>query len=249
MSRSRAPAWCVATLHAVRRLILLAVIPLALVACGTTQSEAAAGGSPTRPVGSPAKSDRAAAKHVKHSKWEPRPKNRKANHTMLTRKQIRYFRKHSDMPYAKRVTGHYRGTTDEIIQWAAYKHGIDVNVLRAVAVVETYWRQSFVGDNGDSFGLYQVRRPYHCCAKFARGSTAFNADYYGAIIRAYYDGKQGWLNDEERGQDYKPGDLWGSVGAWYAGRWHTPDAEQYIAKVKNALADRTWRTKSFAGAG
>jgi hypothetical protein len=233
----------------VRRRILLILVPLALVACSTTPSEAAADGARTRPVGSPPKSDRAAAKLVKRSRWEPRPRNHKANQTRLTRAQIRYFRRHSTMPYAGRVTGHFHGTTDEVIQWAAYKHGIDVNIMRAVAVVESYWKMSFVGDNGDSFGLYQIRRPYHCCPRFARRSTAFNADYYGAIIRSYYDGKQTWLNGETRGNDYAAGDLWGSIGAWYAGRWHTPAAEDYIAKVKRALKRRTWRTSSFAGAG
>ena len=103
------------------------------------------------------------------------------------------------MPYKRRVTGRFRGTTDEIIQWAAAKHGIDPDVMRAVAVVESYWRMTTVGDDGDSFGLYQIRRPYHCCAAYARRSTAFNADYYGAIIRAYYDGRMPWLNDVERG--------------------------------------------------
>ena len=103
------------------------------------------------------------------------------------------------MPYKARVTGRFRGTTDEIIQWAAAKHGIDTNVMRAVAVIESWWRMSTVGDNGDSFGLYQIRRPFHCCPAYARRSTAFNADYYGAIIRAYYDGKMPWLNTVERG--------------------------------------------------
>ena len=141
------------------------------------------------------------------------------------------------MPYKARVTGHYKGTTDEIIQWAAAKHGIDVNVMRAVAVIESYWRMSTVGDNGDSFGLYQIRRPYHCCPAYAKSSTAFNADYYGAIIRAYYDGKMPWLNDVEHGEPYKPGDLYGSLGAWFAGRWHTPGANDYIARVQQTLRD------------
>ena len=56
---------------------------------------------------------------------------------------------------------------------------------------------STLGDNGDSFGLFQVRRPFHCtepgCQQF-RDDAAFNADYYGGILRAYYDGKQSWLN-------------------------------------------------------
>ena len=109
---------------------------------------------------------------------------------------------------------------------------------------------STVGDNGDSFGLYQIRRPYHCCPGLARSSTAFNADYYGAIMRAFYDGQETWLNTVERGVDYRKGDLWGSVGAWFSGRWHTEPAERYIRDVKQHLRARTWRTPDFiAGDG
>ncbi len=193
----------------------------------------------TRPVGAKPLSDRAAAKRVKPAA-EVRAENRDENRHLLSRAQLATFRKHSDMPYRARVTGHYRGTTDEIIQWAAAKHGIDVNVMRAVAVVESYWRMSTVGDNGDSFGLFQIRRPYHCCAKYARTSTAFNADYYGAIIRAYYDGRMPWLNDVEHGEAYRKGDLYGSLGAWFAGRWHTQPANDYIQRIKDTLRARTW---------
>jgi hypothetical protein len=151
------------------------------------------------------------------------------------------------MPYARFVNGRFRGTTDEIIQWAAYKWGFDPRLLRAAAVVESWWHQSAVGDNGDSFGLFQVRRPYHCWGecRIARDSTAFNADYYGGILRAYFDGKMGWLNTVERGRDYGPGDVWGSVGAWYAGRWWTDPAKGYIRVVRQRLRERTWRTAGF----
>ena len=150
------------------------------------------------------------------------------------------------MTYKRRVTGRFRGTTREIIQWAAHKHGIDQDLLSAVAVEESWWRMSTVG-GGDSFGLFQLRVPYHCCRRLARRSTAFNADYYGAILRAYYDGRETWLNDVERGARYGPGDVWGSVGVWFAGRWHTPAAEGYIREVRDILARRTWRSKAFAG--
>ena len=209
------------------RLALAVVLALALLA-----PHAAA---QTRPVGSRPLSDAAAAKQVKRSNWEPRPANRDENHRVLTTKQLKTFRAKSDMPYKARVTGRFKGTTDEIIQWAAAKHGIDVDTMRAVAVIESWWRMTTVGDNGDSFGLFQIRRPYHCCAAYARRSTAFNADYYGAIIRAFYDGKMPWLNDVERGEQYKAGDLDGSVGAWFAGRWHTQPANDYIRRVKDAL--------------
>jgi hypothetical protein len=229
--------------------VLRSAVALLLCLCAAAAATARDAAAGTRAVGSPPMSDHAAARLVKRSAWEPRPDNRRANHTMLSRAQLRAFRRHSTMPYKGRVTGHFTGTTDEIIQWAAHKHGIDVNVMRAVAVVESYWRMRFVGDDGDSFGLYQIRRPYHCCPRYARSSTAFNADYYGAIIRSYYDGKQGWLNDVEHGREYRPGDLWGSIGAWFAGRWHTPAAEGYIRHVKRVLAKRTWRTARFAAAG
>ena len=72
------------------------------------------------------------------------------------------WRARSEMPDAKFVNGRYKGTTDNIIEWAAYKWCLDQEVLRAVAVVESWWEMSVVGDNGDPFGLYQVRRPFHC---------------------------------------------------------------------------------------
>jgi hypothetical protein len=215
------------------RRLLIALFALALLAPPVAAQ--------TRPVNSRPLSDAQAAKRVQHSTFEPRPGNHTENHHVLTKRQLATFKRKSDMPYKNRVSGHYRGTTDEIIQWAAAKHGIDADVLRAVAVIESYWRMTTVGDGGDSFGLFQIRRPFHCCATYARTSTAFNA----AIIRAYYDGKMPWLNDVEHGETYKAGDLYGSLGAWFAGRWHTQGANDYIARVKETLAQRTWRTKDF----
>jgi hypothetical protein len=143
------------------------------------------------------------------------------------------------------VTGRFRGTTDEIIQWAAHKHGIGEDLFRAVAVKESWWRMETVGDNGDSFGLMQIRRPYHCCPRFAKRSTAFNADYWGAIIRSYFDGREGWLNTVERGREYRAGDIWGAAGAWFSGRWHTEPAEEYIRDVRRIKRERTWRRALF----
>ena len=39
--------------------------------------------------------------------------------------------------------------------------------------------------------------------------------------------------------------MWGCVGLWFAGRWHTQPAEQYITAVKDYLAQRIWSTQSF----
>jgi hypothetical protein len=199
----------------------------------------------------PALSDRAAAAKVVRSSWEPRPGNARATHRVPTSAQLRALRRQSTAPYTRWVTGRFRGTTDEVMQWAAAKWGLDPNLVRAVGAVESWWRMSTVGDDGDSFGLFQVRRPYHCrgalvCGLFRR-DAALNADYWASVVRSYDDGKQTWLNTVSgNGAPYAAGDVWGSIGAWFSGRWHDPGAESYIAKVKSYLAQRVWRTSSFA---
>lgn len=223
-------------------------IPLALlvvVAGLALAAPAGAAGLVTRPVGAAPLSDRAAKAKVQRSAFEPRPENAAANARVPSRAELALFRRQSDMPYKDRVTGHFTGTTDEILQWAAHKWGFDPELFRAVAAVETWWKMSFVGDNGDSYGLMQMRRPYHCCLPFMQASTAFNVDYYGGILRAYYDGKQGWLNTVEHGQNYRAGDLWGSVGVWASGRWHLYQSDEYVSKVQQDLAQRIWATPGF----
>ena len=196
-------------------------------------------------------SDARAARLVHQSAWEPRRDNGATRYRTPTGAQLRAFWAQSQMPYAHWVTGHFTGTTDEIIQWAAIKWGFSPDVVRAVAATESWWKMSTVGDNGDSFGLFQVRRPYHCqgrvCAWF-RNDAAFNADYYGAVLRSYYDGVETWLTTVSgNGTRYRSHDLWGSVGAWYSGRWRDPGALQYVAKVRAYLRERVWRTSEFAG--
>jgi hypothetical protein len=44
---------------------------------------------------------------------------------------------------------------------------------------------------------------------------------------------------------YAPGDAWGCVGRWHAGRWHTPAAETYIARVADYLERRIWEQDYF----
>ena len=148
------------------------------------------------------------------------------------------------------MTGHFTGTTDEIIQWAAWKWGFDEDLFRAVAARESWWRQSFIGDSGMSPGLFQIKqnrskRP--TAYRLVRDSTAFNADAYGAIIRYYYDGKATWLNDPccRTGRAYRRGDLWGSIGAHFSGRWYDSGAQRYIAKVKDYLGHGLWTQPDF----
>ena len=110
------------------------------------------------------------------------------------------------MPYKSRVTGKFKGTTDEIIQWAAYKHGIDVDTSCA----RSRWSSRGGGcrpsaTTATASGSTSSAGPSTAARRTPSDSTAFNADYYGAIIRAYFDGKMPWLNDVERGEDYKAG--------------------------------------------
>jgi hypothetical protein len=42
------------------------------------------------------------------------------------------------------------------------------------------------------------------------------------------------------GSAYAAGDIWGCVGAWYAGDWHSSDGNGYISRVQNELANFTW---------
>ncbi len=76
---------------------------------------------------------------------------------------------------------------------------------------------------------------------FNHESTAFAADYWGAMIRGCYEGWQ-W----ELGASYTAGDLWGCIGAWYDGNWHDSAANTYISKVQAALTTEPWLAGNFA---
>jgi hypothetical protein len=72
---------------------------------------------------------------------------------------------------------------------------------------------------------------------FNRRSTAFALDYLAAQLRGCYNGWEFWLRDSGR---YQSGDMWGCVGAWYAGDWHSSDANGYIHRVRTELRNHTW---------
>jgi hypothetical protein len=149
-----------------------------------------------------------------------------------------------------RVTGDFTGTTDEILQWVACKWGIDEDIVRAQIAKESYWDHRSVGDGGESFGLGQVRVPYHGSAFVndnAKRSSAYNVDYTYAVWRECYEGRLTWLNQVERGREYAAGDAVGCLGVWFSGRWYTPDAVGYMYSVQEYLAQRIWTTPEFLG--
>jgi hypothetical protein len=228
-----------------RRIAILGLVSVVMAAFAAPASAASLGSVSVKEPGFKPLRDAQAAARVNESGWEPRGNNARANRRRPSDRQLRDFRRRSDMPNRFGVTGHYRGTTDEILQWAARKWGFDPDLFRAVAAVESYWNMSVVGDGGLSFGIFQMKKTYHCCLPLSSKYTAFNADYYGGILRAYFDGEQTWLNDVDRGERYHAGDVWGSVGSWYAGRWRTAEAVGYIHLVQDALRDEPWRERWF----
>jgi hypothetical protein len=228
----------------------------------------------TLPLGSALPSDAQCGARVKH-----KPENKRMNdmyNATPSHQQLGSDIFSGDDPraYAEvgvRVTGYFSGTTDEILQWAACKWGIDEDIVRAQAAIESWWHQDAKGDWGtdsdrcppghglgvddpvshpdacpESWGLLQTRYPYEVSAwPGMANSTAFEVDTAYAIWRACYEGYEGWLNQVDHGQDYGPGDVWGCVGRWFAGRWHTSEAESYIGRVKGYLNDRIWEQPNF----
>lgn len=169
-----------------------------------------------------------------------------------------------------RVTGNFTGTTDELIQWASCKWGLDEDMVRAQVAKESWWHQDskgdltsdasrcapghgigvdgFAGQCPESFGLLQIRYPYWQPAfPSAIASSAYNLDYSLAARRNCFEGNEGWLNNYERGRDYAGGDLWGCMGLWFSGRWYAGGAVEYIAAVQQYLADRVWESGDFRG--
>ena len=44
---------------------------------------------------------------------------------------------------------------------------------------------------------------------------------------------------------YSAGDVWGCVGLWYSGSWHTAQGENYVGRVKGFISERVWGQQRF----
>ena len=154
----------------------------------TTTTAPPSGRFATLPVGAALPSGAQCAARVR-SATEIRPENNSTNSNRGSRANANT---RNDWSGFNRVDGDFAGTTDQIIQWAACKWGIDEDIVRAQIIKESYWYQSAVGDNGESFGLGQVRNTAHQSAfqysVNARTSSAYNLDYTYASWRACYEG-------------------------------------------------------------
>lgn len=130
---------------------------------------------------------------VQRSTWEPRPDNRRPNHTIPDEDSVRDALSarprtgdaHAyDLRYdalLARVTGHHTGTTDENIQWAACKWGLSDNLLRAIAVRESTWYQDQRYSSGRCVLNHgcgdMVERPTAATRVFCRSISRFGHDY------------------------------------------------------------------------
>lgn len=209
-------------------------------------------------VGGALPSDAACAAAVRRGGAEVRPGNAGYNATTWGPNSAEF----------PRATGSFTGTTDEIIQWAACKWGFDEDTLRAQVAKESYWTQTNLGDwttnpancapghpigaDGrggecpESVGLMQVRTPYfRDSIDGSLWSSAYNLDIALNVWRNCYEGRETWLNDVDRGRQYGAGDAWGCIGRWFAGRWYTAPAQDYINAVQSYLNQRIWETSSF----
>ncbi len=115
--------------------------------------------------------------------------------------------------YYDRIDGACTGTTEQILEWAARKWGFDQlgypDLAKAMATLETWWRNAFVGHSGE-VGILQIHPAFWPDYQPATWSTAYAADYAMAVIRSYYDGAS-WMGNATKG------DLRGSVAAWNCG--------------------------------
>jgi len=225
--------------------------------------------------GSTLPNDAACAARV-HPAPENKGANAKYNKTPGAQTLGAHFFPSSDDPRANtqiavRVDGNFTGTTDEILQWVSCKWGIDTNLVRAQAAIESWWLQTTLGDwntdptycaPGHGLGVDDPKNhPGQCPNSWGilqnkwffekpswpgiHDSTAFNADTSYAIWRACYEGYVWWLRAQPRNSGYKAGDEWGCVGSWYAGAWRTPPALTYMARVRHYLKIRIWTKPYF----
>ena len=177
------------------------------------------------------------ARRVQRNAWEPRPENTRANQTTPTGSGVlgmgSWFTAEADGgSYRGRVDGNFTGTTDEIIQWASCKWGFPTDLNRAQAVSETTWEQAFVGDGGESFGLYQMRRGVWGGYPNSQASTAFNADWAMGLRRACYDGAMWYAGLR--------GNLDACIGVHYSGDPDPSTWRDYTDSVMRHLRDKPW---------
>ncbi len=233
------------------------------------------GGFVLLPPGAALPSESSCASRVVRGGVELRPENATANQVTPTSAQLDALRDagwsgvdaRANAQVLSRVTGAFTGTTDEIIQWAACKWGLDADAVRAQAVLESNWRQGATGaisttasqwppgaacTDGthcyQAYGIMQFKWLYWKSAwPMFRESTAFNLDLALAWRRACFEGWVSFLagTAPAGGPAYAAGDYEGCVGEWSSGDWYSSGARNYIGLYNAALTARAWEKSGF----
>jgi hypothetical protein len=212
----------------------------------------------TLPPGTPLPTGDECTARLERDSWEPRPNNTRANQTVPPDSLVlppwpNYWSSEVESRIVSRIDGNFVGTTDEIIRWGSCKWGIDAQIVRAMAVEESYWNQDQLGDYVQdpelcvggytvpcptSFGLLQMKHVFRPGSyPFSQLSTSFNVNYALGAIRGCYEG---WvLYIAQSG--YGPGDIWGCVGWHYSGYWKDLAAQGYVDRVQAELTEQRWR--------
>jgi autotransporter family porin len=196
----------------------------------------------------------ARVQHDQNDQREVRPENAAANQFVADRVSMpiwKDFTAKANQQLVSRIDGHFTGTTGQILEWGACKWGLDADILKAVAVQESDWRQSTVSDESNnpqdcvggatppcptSFGIMQLKDiDLPGSYPLSQQSTAFNVDYYGARIRSCYEGWVTYLHG-----DYHPGDIWACVGWHWSGHWKDAGAKRYVERVHHYLDSKPW---------
>ena len=181
-------------------------------------------------------------------------------------RDVHYGERFADSnPYFNSVRGRPGAvlSTDDLLEWTAYKWGIPEDIVRGQAEQESGWHHldepGGKGDRADgvnaslwpavarinaesvyeSLGILQVRwRPnsrMNWGAEPLRWkSMPFHVDFYGAMTRYYYDGLCNWC-----GGYYAAGQAWETIGAWFNPTpWGSSGA--YADGVYQKAAARGW---------
>jgi hypothetical protein len=225
-----------------------------------------------RAPGSAPLGDAAAAACVVRS-GENRPQNTQQNAEAPTAAELELFRSATDASGRTpaqynanfaRVTGgaarYGLRSTDDLIEWAAYKWGVPEDLVRGQMVMESGWSMLQKGDRRDwgtpvaslypalavidsdsvweSLGIAQIRWrhtvPWNPGVEPLRWqSTAFALDYSQALIRYYFDGYCDWC-----GAGYTAGDADGAYRTYVSGSWS--EGQWYADGVRSNAASKTW---------
>ena len=216
----------------------------------------------TLPPGAALPSDATCAARVHRSPWEPRSDNTKANNTkpkqpvMLANDPAYDDEFQADVQAAdhRRLHRHHRRDLPVGRVQVGHLRQHDPRPGRQ----ESHWHQNTEsdmeprsaghcapGDDRDpcptSFGILQIKWYFHPGQEHGRQQLPDEQDHDRVLastttlaeMRGCYDGLS-FVGEKAKG------DLFGCMGLWFAGEWHTPAADEYIASVKNHLADKPW---------